>query len=143
MQERTGVITMKGNPLTLTGAEVKPGQKAPDFTVVGNDLSPVTLSSFLGKTVVISSVPSLDTGVCDTQTRKFNEEAGKLGGDVVVLTISMDLPFAQSRWRSEEVRCGGCYSCQDTVGLSDRRFRQQVRPADKRASAVGASSAGD
>jgi len=98
MQERTGVITMKGNPLTLLGSEVKVGQKAPDFTVVANDLSPVKLSSFIGKTVIISSVPSLDTGVCDIQTRRFNEEAGKLGGDVVVLTISMDLPFAQSRW---------------------------------------------
>ena len=98
MQERTGVITMKGNPLTLAGAEIKAGQKAPEFTVVGNDLSPVKLSSFAGKVVVISSVPSLDTGVCDTQTRKFNEEAGKLGKDVVVLTLSMDLPFAQTRW---------------------------------------------
>jgi len=98
MQERTGVITMKGTPLTLVGADIKPGQKAPEFTVVGNDLSPVTLASFAGKTIIISSVPSLDTGVCDTQTRKFNEEAGTLGGDVVVLTISMDLPFAQSRW---------------------------------------------
>lgn len=98
MQERTGVITMKGNPLTLLGSEVKVGQKAPDFTVVANDLSPVKLSSFAGKTVIISSVPSLDTGVCDIQTRRFNEEAGKLGGDVVVLTVSMDLPFAQSRW---------------------------------------------
>lgn len=98
MQERTGVITMKGNPLTLVGADIKPGQKAPEFSVVANDLSPVTLASFAGKTIIISSVPSLDTGVCDTQTRTFNEEAGKLGSDVVVLTISMDLPFAQSRW---------------------------------------------
>ena len=98
MQERKGIITMKGNPLTLTGQEVKVGQKAPDFTVVGNDLSPVTLSSFSGKVIVVSSVPSLDTGVCDVMTRRFNEEAGKLGDEVVVLTISMDLPFAQNRW---------------------------------------------
>lgn len=98
MQERKGVITMKGNPLTLTGAEVTVGQKAPAFTVVGNDLSPVSLFAYTGKVVVISSVPSLDTGVCDIQTRRFNEEAGKLGDDVAVLTISMDLPFAQSRW---------------------------------------------
>jgi thiol peroxidase len=98
MQERKGVITMKGNPLTLTGAEVKVGQKAPDFTVAGNDLSPVRLSSYAGKVLIISSVPSLDTGVCDVMTRRFNEEAGKLGKDVVVLTISMDLPFAQKRW---------------------------------------------
>jgi thiol peroxidase len=98
MQERAGVITMKGNPLTLTGSEVKVGQKAPEFTVVDNQLSPVKLSDFRGKTVVISSVPSLDTGVCDKQTRRFNEEATQLGDKVVVLTISMDLPFAQSRW---------------------------------------------
>ena len=98
MRERKGIITMKGNPLTLTGQEVKVGQKAPDFTVVGNDLSPVTLSSFSGKVIVVSSVPSLDTGVCDVMTRRFNEEAGKLGDEVVVLTISMDLPFAQQRW---------------------------------------------
>lgn len=98
MQERKGVITMKGNPLTLTGAEVKVGQKAPDFTVAGNDLSPVRLSSYAGKVLIISSVPSLDTGVCDVMTRRFNEEAGNLGKDVVVLTISMDLPFAQKRW---------------------------------------------
>ncbi len=98
MQERKGIITMKGNPLTLTGQEVKVGQKAPDFTVVGNDLSPVTLSSFSGKVIVVSSVPSLDTGVCDVMTRRFNDEAGKLGDEVVVLTISMDLPFAQNRW---------------------------------------------
>jgi thiol peroxidase len=98
MQERKGVITMHGNPLTLVGQEVKVGQKAPDFTVVNTDLSPVTLSSFAGKVIVISTVPSLDTGVCDVMTRRFNEEAGKLGDDVVVLTISMDLPFAQKRW---------------------------------------------
>ena len=90
MQERKGVITMKGNPLTLTGAEVSVGQQAPAFTVVGNDLSPVSLSAYTGKVVVISSVPSLDTGVCDIQTRRFNEEAGKLGDEVAVLTISMD-----------------------------------------------------
>ena len=98
MQERAGAITMKGNPLTLTGTEVAVGQKAPEFTAVGNDLSPVTLSSFAGKVVVISSVPSLDTGVCDIQTRRFNQEAAGLGNDMVVLTISMDLPFAQARW---------------------------------------------
>ena len=98
MQDTKGVVTMKGNPLTLAGQAAQAGQKAPDFTVAGNDLSAVSLSSFAGKVVIISSVPSLDTGVCDIQTRRFNEEAGKLGGDVVVLTISMDLPFAQSRW---------------------------------------------
>lgn len=98
MNERKGIVTMKGKPVTLTGTPVKVGQKAPDFEVVANDLSTVKLSSFAGKTCIIASVPSLDTSVCDIETRRFNEEAGKLGGDVVVLTISMDLPFAQKRW---------------------------------------------
>ena len=71
---------------------------APDFVVLDNNLSPVKFSSFRGKTCIISSVPSLDTPVCDMETRKFNEEAGRLGPDVAILTISMDLPFAQKRW---------------------------------------------
>jgi thiol peroxidase len=98
MKERTGLVTIKGNPLTLVGNEIKVGDKAPDFTLLDNDLNPVKLSSFLGKVVVLSSVPSLDTPVCDMETRKFNQEAAKLGSDVVILTISMDLPFAQKRW---------------------------------------------
>ena len=97
-QERKGVITFKGNALTLIGAEVKVGDQAPDFKVVANDLSVVTLSSFKGKKCIISAVPSLDTPVCDIETKRFNQEAAKLGADVVVLTISMDLPFAQKRW---------------------------------------------
>lgn len=98
MQERTGAITMKGNPLTLIGNEVKVGDPAPDFTALDNSLAPVRLSSFKGKTCVLASVPSLDTPVCDMETHKFNEEASRLGADVVFLTISMDLPFAQKRW---------------------------------------------
>jgi thiol peroxidase len=98
MPERKGLVTMKGKPLTLAGNEVKAGDAAPDFVLVANDLSEVKLSSFRGKVVVISSVPSLDTGVCDRETHRFNEEAVKLGGDVRVLAISMDLPFAQKRW---------------------------------------------
>jgi thiol peroxidase len=98
MAERSGAITFQGNPLTLVGNELKAGQKAPDFEVLDNGLSPVKLSSFAGKVVVISSVPSLDTPVCDLETRRFNDEAGQLGGDVVILTVSMDLPFAQKRW---------------------------------------------
>jgi thioredoxin-dependent peroxiredoxin len=98
MAERTGIITMHGNPLTLAGNEVKVGEKAPDFVVLDNSLNPVKLSSFRGKVVVISSVPSLDTPVCEIETKRFNEEAGKLGDDIVILTISMDLPFAQKRW---------------------------------------------
>ena len=98
MSERKDIVTMKGKPITLIGNEVKAGDKAPDFEVVGKDLSTVKFSSFAGKVCVISCVPSLDTSVCDIMTRKFNEEAVKLGNDVVVLAISMDLPFAQSRW---------------------------------------------
>jgi thiol peroxidase len=98
MKERTGIVTMKGNPLTLLGNEVKVGDAVPDFEVLSNDLSPVTLSSFRGKVCIVSSVPSLDTPVCDTETRRFNQEAGRLSSDVAVFTISMDLPFAQKRW---------------------------------------------
>lgn len=114
MSERTGVITFKGGPLTLVGNEAVVGQEAADFEVLGNDLTPVKLSSFRGKVCVISSVPSLDTHVCDVQTRRFNEEAGRLGNDVVVLTISMDLPFAQGRW------CGAA-GVDNVVTLSDHR----------------------
>ncbi len=96
-QERNGVVKFKGNPLTLIGPEIKIGSKAPEFQVWAQDLSPVTLASSQGKTRLISVVPSLDTPVCDAQTRRFNEEASKLP-NVEVLTISMDLPFAQKRW---------------------------------------------
>ena len=90
-------ITFKNNPVTLLGNEVKVGEKAPDFTVLANDLSPVTLEDTKGQVRLISVVPSLDTGVCDAQTRRFNEEASKLD-NVKILTISVDLPFAQKRW---------------------------------------------
>lgn len=98
MKERTGVVTMRGNAVTLVGEEVRVGDKAPEFVALANDLSPVGLSSVRGKVCVISSVPSLDTAVCDMETRRFNQEAERLGPDVVILTISMDLPFAQKRW---------------------------------------------
>ena len=91
-------ITFKQNPITLIGNEVKVGDTAPDFTVLANDLSPVTLQDSKGKTRLISVVPSLDTGTCDAQTRKFNENAAELGEDVAILTVSNDLPFAQKRW---------------------------------------------
>ena len=91
-------ITFKQNPMTLIGNEVKVGDTAPNFTVLANDLSPVTLQDSKGKTRLISVVPSLDTGTCDAQTRKFNESAAELGDDVVILTVSNDLPFAQKRW---------------------------------------------
>ena len=98
MKERKGIITMKGNPLTLVGEELKVGDRAPDVEVLDNDLAPVRLSSFKGKIVIVASVPSLDTPICDLETRRFNQEAEALGQDVVVATISMDLPFAQKRW---------------------------------------------
>ncbi|WP_449621486.1 thiol peroxidase [Robertmurraya sp. Marseille-Q9965] len=90
-------VTFKGNPVTLTGTEVKVGDKAPNFTVLANDLSPVTLEDTKGQVRLISVVPSIDTGVCDAQTRRFNEDAAKLD-NVKVLTVSVDLPFAQKRW---------------------------------------------
>ncbi|HZG71676.1 MAG TPA: thiol peroxidase, partial [Chondromyces sp.] len=90
-------VTFNKQPITLIGEEVKVGDKAPDFTVLANDLSEVTLADTTGNVRVISVVPSVDTGVCDAQTRRFNEEAAKLE-NVEVLTISVDLPFAQSRW---------------------------------------------
>ncbi len=114
MQAREVVVTMKGSALTLVGNKVEVGDLAPDFEVVANDLSPVKLSSFRGKVCIISSVPSLDTAVCDTMTRRFNQEAGNLGNDVVVLTISMDLPFAQERW------CGAA-GVKNVQTLSDHR----------------------
>ena len=98
MSERPSLVTFQGNPLTLLGQEIKVGDKAPEFEALDNGLSPVKLSAFQGKVVIISAVPSLDTPVCDLETRRFNAEAAKLGQEVVVLTISMDLPFAQKRW---------------------------------------------
>ena len=97
-QERKGVVTFKGNPLTLVGPQIQVGQKAPDFTVLAGDLSAVTLKSSAGKTRLISVVPSLDTPVCEIQTRRFNQEAAALLGNIEILTISMDLPFAQGRF---------------------------------------------
>ena len=115
MAERTGLITFKGSPLTLVGNEAKVGQKAPEAELVANDLSVVKLSSLCrGKVCIITSVPSLDTPVCDMETRRFNEEAGKMGQDVAVLTISMDLPFAQKRW------CGAA-GVKNVQTLSDYR----------------------
>ncbi|MGF2617383.1 thiol peroxidase [Rossellomorea vietnamensis] len=106
-------ITFKNNPVTLSGIEVKPGDSAPDFTVLANDLSEVSLNDTKGKVRLISVVPSIDTGVCDAQTRKFNEEAGNLE-NVEVLTLSVDLPFAQRRW------CGA-NGIENVQTLSDHR----------------------
>ncbi len=114
MQERTGLVTLKGNPVTLVGPEVKVGQPAPDIELTANDLSTVKLSSFKGKVCIITSVPSLDTPVCDTETRRFNEAASRMGDDVVLLAVSMDLPFAQARW------CGAA-GVKNVRTLSDHR----------------------
>lgn len=113
MIERPGAVQFGGKPVTLIGPEIKVGDQAPDFTVLGNDMKPVTLKDFAGKVCILASVPSLDTGVCDAETRRFNEEAANLPG-VQILTISMDLPFAQKRW------CGAA-GVDRVVTLSDHR----------------------
>lgn len=95
--ERAGGTTMKGNPLTLVGPELKAGDAAPDFHMVDNSLKPVTLKDTGNQVRIISVIPSLDTPVCDAQTKRFNEEAAKLS-NVSIITVSMDLPFAQKRW---------------------------------------------
>ena len=97
-EKRTGVITFKGNSVTLLGPDVKVGDVAPDFKVVDNGLQPVTLETAKGQVQLIAVVPSIDTGVCDTMTRKFNQDAAALPESVAVYTISVDLPFAQGRW---------------------------------------------
>ncbi len=114
MEGTIASVTFKGNPLTLIGTQPKVGEPAPDFEVLSNDLSAVKLSDMRGKVCVICSVPSLDTPVCDTEVRKFNEHATSLGDDVAVLAISMDLPFAQQRW------CGAA-DIEHVQALSDHR----------------------
>jgi len=96
--ERKGVVTVKGGPLTLLGDAIKVGQKAPDFKVITHDLAGAAFSEFKGKIKLIASVPSLDTPVCDTEIKRFNDEAAAVSKDVVVIFISMDLPFAQKRF---------------------------------------------
>lgn len=110
--ERFGLIEMGSGPVTLMGNEIKLGDKAPDFTVSDKNLKDTKLSDFKEDIIVISVVPSIDTPTCDIQTRKFNKEATSLGKNVKVLTISMDLPFAQSRW------CGAA-NVEHVVTLSD------------------------
>ncbi|MBF0711334.1 thiol peroxidase [Staphylococcus capitis] len=105
-------ITFKNDPITLSGQQVKEGDIAPDFTVLDNSLNQITLEDYKGKKKLISVVPSIDTGVCDQQTRKFNEEASQEDG--VVLTISVDLPFAQKSWCASN-------GLENVVTLSDHR----------------------
>lgn len=96
--ERKDAVTVKGNPVTLLGEEVKTGQKAPDFKVLNADLEEVSLEDFTGKTKLLASVPSLDTPVCDLQIKKFNDEASGISKNIAIIFISMDLPFAQKRF---------------------------------------------
>jgi thiol peroxidase len=102
LEERTGVVTLQGNPLTLLGPDLTVGDAAPDFRVVDAQFGEVALRDFKGKTILISAVPSLDTPVCSIQTKRFNDAAEKLPASVVVLTISQDLPFAQARFCGAE-----------------------------------------
>ncbi len=106
-------ITFKGKPVTLLGNEVNVGDKAPEFNVLANDMSGVTLADSKGSVRLITAVPSLDTGVCDAETRRFNEEGSGLD-NVKILTVSMDLPFAQKRW------CGA-NGIENVQTLSDHR----------------------
>ena len=100
MIERKAAVTFEGQPLTLIGQEKQVGDIAPDFVLLDNNLAEVSLKDYGQQICLISVVPSLDTPVCEMQTRKFNEEASKLPGNVAVLTVSMDLPFAQKRFCS-------------------------------------------
>ncbi len=115
--ERKGVVTIHGNPLTLLGPELKVGDKAPAFEVVDGEFKPVRSADFAGKVMLISAVPSLDTPVCSLQTKRFNEEAAKLPKNVAVLTVSQDLPFAQSRFCAAE-KVGGIKVLSDHVSRS-------------------------
>ncbi|MCX5680488.1 MAG: thiol peroxidase [Candidatus Omnitrophica bacterium] len=99
--ERKDIVTLKGGPLTLLGDEVKIGQKAKDFKALDSNLAEKSLADFKGKIKLIASVPSLDTPVCDTEIKRFNDEASKLSKDLAIIFISMDLPFAQKRFCQE------------------------------------------
>ena len=112
--ERKGEVTLKGNPLTLEGSRLSPGQKAPDFKALSQDLEEKSLAAFKGKIKLIASVPSLDTPVCDTEIKRFNDEAAKVSKDVVIIFISMDLPFAQKRFCQE-------FNIEKVSTLSDHR----------------------
>ena len=121
VQERTGVFAAGERGLTLLGSEIKVGDKAPGFTVSGSGLRPLSLDDSSGKVRIIASVPSLDTGVCSDETQKFNEMAASLPEDIIILTLSMDLPFAQARW------CGahGVENVTTASDFKDRDFGEK------------------
>ena len=114
MTERTGIITLMGNPLTLVGQEIKEGDQAPAFSLVATDLSEAKSETYFGKPLLLLSVPSLDTNVCDIEARRFNEKAGELGDKANIVVVSMDLPFAQKRWADDK-------GVKNIVTLSDHR----------------------
>lgn len=114
MERRENVVRQGGNPVTLLGKEIKVGDKAPEFTGIKSDNSKISLGDLQDKIKIISVVPSVDTGVCELQTINFNETATELGEDVIVITISMDLPFAQKRF------CGA-HGINDSIVVSDHR----------------------
>lgn len=114
MADKERKILFGGKPVVLTGNEQKIGDPAPDFIVIDNSMAEVNLAKFRDKVLVIASVPSLETGVCDRETRTFNEKAAQLGSNVQILTISMDLPFTQKRW------CGAA-GVDRVLTLSDHR----------------------
>ena len=117
MTERTGVITFRGKPMTLRGRELEAGDEAPHFRLVGNDLSNIECKSFHGKVRVLSVAPSIDTPVCATQTRTFNKEAAGLSEEVVILSVSLDLPFALKRF------CGA-EGIERVITGSDYKYRE-------------------
>jgi thiol peroxidase len=113
LPERKGLITFHGNGLTLVGTPVEEGMQAPTFQVLDPDLNPVTLEQYSGRTLILATVPSLDTGVCSMEAKRFNDEASGLS-DVDVVIVSMDLPFAQARWKQEN-------AIENIVTLSDHK----------------------
>jgi len=114
MEEKNGLVTLHGNPVTLLGPTLSVGDAAPNATALANDLRPVELAAYHGKIVILSFVPSLDTPVCDMETRRFNELAAHFSDNIAILTVSVDLPFAQARW------CGHA-EVEQVVTLSDHR----------------------
>jgi len=131
MADKAGAVTLKGNPKTLTGdGELSIGSPAPDAILVAGDMSEKTLQDYKGKVVIVSVVPSLDTPVCDTETRRFNEEASGLGDDVTILTVSVDTPMAQKRW------CGAA-GVDKVICLSDFKYHAFGKATSLRIKEIG------
>ena len=133
MTERAGIITFEGKSLTLIGNEIKVGIPAPDCELVDKDLNPVKLSSFRKQVVIIATMPSLDTPVCDTEAHRFSDEVSLLYPQVQLLVVSMDLPFAQKRW------CGsaGLSQAKNLIRPSGSRVRPGLWYSDQRITSFG------